>query len=456
MIDISVRESIFARIAGRLAAALAASARESFCFRLLLQSRILSFLTRYMPLVSGILTGLLFIIPHSLFNNLYSLLVLLALTGLLLLSVLNGEVGKIRLPRLGWYAALYWLLVLLGWLTSRNPSLSLRFFLFHLTAFLALIVTLSVLKDKRSVKTFLAPLLAAVSFSGLYGLLQSMTGIDIVWAQVDIVLNTSMPGRIFAFFDNPNTFAGILVLTLPFFAALFFSASSSLGKRIAFLAALPPAVALVLTFSRSGWMAFGLAVVVFFYFTVRWVVPLVFAAAIAALPFLPSTITDRLFSTFTGTDTSILYRTFVSDTYHPVISDYWLTGSGLGNDVLLEYLLDYYDARPHLDVVWWRIAPHTHSLYLQLWAEIGIVGVASFCGMMISHIKRCAATLFTATRKNFVTAAGLAGIAGILLMGYADYIWFYPRVLLLFWTVTGVTLASLRVEQEEQISLSAD
>ncbi|MCL2003779.1 MAG: O-antigen ligase family protein [Oscillospiraceae bacterium] len=449
MRDAAFEQSVLCRFAGRVWSRFLAKAGESVILRLLLGSRMLTFLTRHMPVVSGISVGLLFIVPHGLFNNLYSFLVMLALTVLLLLGALNGNVKGFAMHRMGWYAAAFWLMVLIGALTSISVGLSLRFLIFHCTAFLTLVITRSVLTDRRALTRFVAVLLSAITAGGLYGLLQSVAGVNIVLSQVDLRRFIGMPGRIYAFFDNPNNFAGILVLTLPFFAALFFSAQTRLGRRAAFLGALPPAVALVLTFSRSGWMAFGLSVVVFFYFTYRWAVPLIFAAALLAAPLLPSTITDRFFSIFAG-DSSISYRTFVSDTYRPIVSSNWALGSGLGSEVVYESLLEYYERFPWLNIVWWRVAPHAHNLYLQLWAELGIVGVASFCGMMITFLKKSVKTLFNSARKNFIAAAGMAGVAGSLLIGFAEYIWFYPRAHLLFWLVVGVTLSAFRLQEEPE------
>jgi O-antigen ligase len=422
--------------------------KNSVIISALSKSVILSFLMRRMPLVSGCVFGLLLAVPHNRFNNEYSLIAVLFLSCLLLSGITSGRVKSPGALRLGWFTVLYWVIVLAAGLTSLDFALSLRFMLFHLTAFLALVITYSVLGsgEKNSWRNFITPVLVSVTLGGLYGLLQSRRGVAVVASQVDVITNNSMPGRIYAFYDNPNNFAGILVLTLPFFAALFFTAKTQLGKRAVLIAALPPVMALLLTFSRSGWMAFGFALVIFFYFTYRWVVPVIFAGAFAAfaLPVLPSTITDRIISTFTGSDSSISYRSFVSETYMSLIKTHWFSGMGPGSDVVRENVTAYYTTKEHYEILWWQIASHAHSLYLQLWAEIGIVGVAAFCAMMIFLLKKTVVTVATSAQKNFFAAAGLASLAGILLMGYAEYIWFYPRVQLLFWIVVGITISSIR------------
>jgi O-antigen ligase len=446
MLRAAAKDSYILRLAGRLQARLTVSARDSLFFRLLLSSRITAWLAGRLPLTAGVSVGILFIIPHNYFNNFYSLLIMIFLIVLLFISAMRGQ--EIKLPRMSGYAAVYWLMVAAALLNSRSFNLSLRFFLFHLTAFLALIVIQSVYTDKRSLARLAVPLMAAVSVSGLYGLLQSVMGVEIDISQVDMALNENMPGRVFSFYENPNNFAAILVLTLPLFAAFFFSAGSMMMRRLAALSALPPAMALVLTFSRSGWLAFGLAMVIFFFFTYRWVVPLLLAAALAAAPLLPVSIRERLLSTFTGTDSSILYRSSIREAAYPVLRGNWLFGMGLGADSVRDEILSYYRANPHAGSR--LVAAHMHHLYLQLWVELGILGAASFCGAMLVLLKRGAAALFAPVKKNFILAAGLSGIAGALLMGFAEFIFFYPRVLLLFWVIAGITTAALRAGQAEQ------
>jgi O-antigen ligase len=426
----------------RLIGSAAKSIRGSLTARLILNSAILNKITSNMPLIGGIAAGLLFIMPHSIFNNLYSLIAVSVLTVLLFLGIRQGHIPKAAFPRLGWCAVLFWAVVAISAVTSPSVTLSLRSLLFHLTAFLMLIIIASTVTRPRALRDFLVPLLGAVSLSGVYGLVQSVTGVEVVQSQVDDGLFADMPGRIYSFYENPNNFAEIIVLTLPFFAAMFFAAKTSTGRRAAFLGAIPPAVALVLTFSRSGWLAFGLAIAVFFFFTYRRVVPFLFLAALIVLPLLPATISERFFSTFAGEDSSILYRARIRDIYQPALRGNWLFGMGLGSDTARDGVIAY-NQTAGIRVEEWRVAPHMHHQFLQIWVEMGILGAASFIGLLYAFFRRCVSSLFAPAEKNFIAAAGLAGLAGILLMGFAEYIWFYPRVQLLFWIVIGVTLAAL-------------
>ena len=48
---------------------------------------------------------------------------------------------------------------------------------------------------------------------------------------VDLSASPDTPGRVDSFFNNPNTFAQILVLLLPLSCALFLSATAGGGPR---------------------------------------------------------------------------------------------------------------------------------------------------------------------------------------------------------------------------------
>lgn len=456
--DNALRESYFARAAGRAWAWFCRNATHSAFFSALSGSRIVMWMCHHLSLVTAGCIALLYVVPHAYFNNQYSFFIMLLLSGLLLVAAVNGFVPGIAVHRMGLYALVFGLCVVFGFVFSLSVSQSLRFFLFYVTAFLGLLLTRSVLHTRRDLLTFILVILGAVELSALYGLYQSFAGVEVKLSQVDLALNAGMPGRIFSFFENPNNYAEVLVLTLPFFAALFFIAKTKLQKYAVALSAVLPLLCLVLTYSRTSWMAFAAALVVFFYFTYRWVVPLLFVGGFAAFPLLPFSIRQRILSIFAGTDSSILYRATIREQYYPMVHEYWKTGMGLGSDIVKNTVIAYYEERPELGVLYWQVAPHAHNLFLQIWSELGIIGAASFCGACIAFVRKSVTTLFHTTQRNFLAAAGFAGILGTLIVGFGEYIWFYPRVMLLFWLVTGVTLSALRLgtDTDDSISGAAD
>ncbi|MBR2490934.1 MAG: hypothetical protein IKB65_05570 [Ruminiclostridium sp.] len=50
---------------------------------------------------------------------------------------------------------------------------------------------------------------------------------------------------------------------------------------------------------------------------------------------------------------------------------------------------------------------------------------------------------------------GTSAILGCLLCGMADYLWNYPRVMLIFWFVCAVVLAGVRLAGREESDIPA-
>ena len=44
--------------------------------------------------------------------------------------------------------------------------------------------------------------------------------------------------------------------------------------------------------------------------------------------------------------------------------------------------------------------------------------------------------------------AGVSSLAGILVVGIGEYVWYYPRVMVIFWIITGLLLASLNLTED--------
>ena len=63
---------------------------------------------------------------------------------------------------------------------------------------------------------------------------------------------------------------------------------------------------------------------------------------------------------------------------------------------------------------------------------------------------------FTAMREkgnaglNNILAASLAAISGLLVIGFVEHVWFFKRILLLFWIIAAILYAALNLARKEQ------
>jgi len=98
------------------------------------------------------------------------------------------------------------------------------------------------------------------------------------------------------------------------------------------------------------------------------------------------------------------------------------------------------------------VAPHTHMQFMEMLAELGILGLLSLLWYSISLSRRTAVSAAgSACRKmRNVLCAAAASMAGITAIGFVEYTWFYPRVQLAFFIAAGIAMAAVHIAGKEQ------
>ncbi len=99
-----------------------------------------------------------------------------------------------------------------------------------------------------------------------------------------------------------------------------------------------------------------------------------------------------------------------------VIKGHLLTGVGPGNFNL-------------------KISRYAHNSYLQIWAEMGILGLFSFLWIVYSAVKPCF--------KNQAVDL-LAASAVFLIHNFLDFTFFLPEVVFIWWVILGLLVAQCR------------
>jgi O-antigen ligase len=395
----------------------------------------------YMPLAFGLCTSILFLIPHSQFNNIYSLGVMAVFLLIFMLCILAGHYSGFKIRRVGLFYIIFGIMVFHSY--TRAPIIGERILFFYLTAFLMILIIQGVINSRRALYTFICVILSVITASGIYGIYQRIVGIPVRSAQIDFHVNINMPGRAFSFYDNPNQFAQILLMTLPLYIAMFYISKSTKHKVIIFLSALPPAMAMLLTYSRSGWGALAAALLIFFLVASPKILPAIFIAGAAMLPLIPATVLNRALTVFRGGDSSTQFRDYIKEMVAPILQNNWIRGTGLGHETIREAIRVYY---PEIDLPTWAIPAHTHNIYLQVLIEMGIFGALAAGLALLAFFVTCIGGLIKSpARDRFIIAAGMGSIAGMLIMGMVEHIWFYPRVMLMFWMTVSIALTAVRL-----------
>jgi O-antigen ligase len=212
--------------------------------------------------------------------------------------------------------------------------------------------------------------------------------------------------------------------------------------------ALPALVALVWTGARMAWIAFAGSVLLYAFFKNKKLIPVFIVLGLMCIPVIPQSIYRRLLS-INLNDTSISYRFDIYKTVLPMLKDVWTTGVGLGTDTFMKICDTYF-------LYTKKVPPHAHNIFLQIWLEIGLAGIIAFVWFIVRIVKKCIINICDKSDKfiNNILIAAVAGTAGILFMGLSEYIWYYPRVMIVFWTVIGVVLAALSISNRKREGIS--
>ena len=430
---LSFAAAVFRRLSSACGSSLSARLAEG--------SEILSFDTLF-----GLFFLLMYALPHRFWNN---RLLLAGAVFLFVCTVFRAASGRIRpLEKRG--EGLCFLLFAASLVISLIPSLdrmdSLRVLSFFAAAFMLMRCAQGQAEDKGSLRNLLGWIYAAVILLSAFALLQRIAGIENSASQTDLLLNAGLPGRVFSSLENPNNFAEFLVIFTPLCAAFAAGAEKELSRVLLSAGLALPCMAMIMTYSRSGWLSAALAVLVYAYLTNRRLLPLLVILAAAALPFLPSGVLLRLSNLFNPADTSADYRVRIWSSVLRLLSDQrrFISGIGLGTATLAQQIWLFADDYVLSGIV------HSQTLYLELPLETGLLGTVSCLLMLGTSSVRAVCVSFRCADadKKRVLAACAASMAGMALFGVFEYIWFYPRILAAFFILFGIMRGVLRVSEE--------
>lgn len=196
-----------------------------------------------------------------------------------------------------------------------------------------------------------------------------------------------MPGRVESYFDNPNTFAEVLILLLPLVLALILCSKRGISRVTACGVFAVGVLALGMTYSRASWVGMACAMVVLVFLWKPKLIPAFAVLCVVMVPFLPDTIWHRVLTIFNPADTSTASRIPLYQAALEVIRTSPVSGAGLGTAAVQDYISDFNLYHAEAPFV------HAHNFYLQVWIEAGLLGFLGFVGSMLWNIKKAARTV---------------------------------------------------------------
>lgn len=394
------------------------------------------------PIAVGWLMLLLMNIPYENWNNAYSLI------GYVLLFMLTVAAGMRRrslrfdVAAVGPYPVCFLFAVCLAWPLSCVPSESFRFLYYHAACTLCVLVIVSTVEREGQLERLAGFGCLGMLGTAIYAVYQRIQGVEVSASTVDLTVNAGMPGRVYSFYDNSNAYASILVLLIPVGIALLFGAKHKRYRIIGLVSAGFGALALIMTYSRACWLGLIAAAVVFVFLWKRKLLPLFIVAGIIAIPFLPSSVLNRFLTIFNSNDSSISSRVPIYQAAIRLVKLRPVTGAGLGTAAVQTAVEAYGIYEGNFDFV------HTHNTFLQIWVETGLLGIVAFVASMFHSVKMGAKAVLRGIAPKavrMVILGTVSGLAGSMVCGLADYLWSYPRVMLIFWFVIALLFAGIKL-----------
>jgi len=217
--------------------------------------------------------------------------------------------------------------------------------------------------------------------------------------------------RIFFPFITPNTLAGYLILIAPLTLIIK-------GKE-KWLALVTIFFAILLTKSVGALLSLMAGVGFYLYLKkkITWKKIVLLAALLAILIFVAilrqSAIKEYMQPIF-----SLSRRVLYWKDACKIILSHFFTGVGIGN----------------FNLVFSRYA---HNSYLQLWAEAGFFGIASFLWLLVAIFKTSLQNLNNSPHKKEITYLAVASFI-FLIHNLMDFTFFLPEVGMMWWVILGL------------------
>ena len=386
----------------------------------------------------------IFICPHEMWNNAYGLIFAVVVSLMYLISVAKGKKFGVCAHRIWLPFILFIFAVVFSVVFSYAISDSIRVLMFFITSFILCTVVYGMVYDREKFDKICGLILLSLVVTGIIAVVQKIVGVKVDHLLTDIKLNGDM-GRVYSTWANPNNYAEFLILFFPFCFAFAVTREEKQKRKIALFALVIPFLALLFTYSRSGWLGFAVTAITFIaLYNKKMLVPVI-CIGVLMLPLLPSSVLNRIMTIGDLSDTSSSYRITIWTGAMKLISSLGYKGTGLGPESFKIWYSSF--AEPMA-----KDAPHTHMLFMEVYAEMGLLGIITFAALILSLIGgSCkAAKRVKEGKLKLYTMAAASSMMGILTIGFAEYVWFYPRVMFAFFVVIGLAMAAVKLANQEK------
>ena len=296
---------------------------------------------------------------------------------------------------------------------------------------------------------------------GIYGIFQ-YNGIDFsFWAPI------GGRNKIFGLSGNVGYFAGYIILPLSLAISLFLVAKNRNRKILLLIGILLMGTTLIVSLARSSYAAFGLSLIFMFLLFLlargkRFIIDnrkififlLIVIILTVSLFIIPtslskpgttiSQIKGRISITILENKFSSGRRIAIGKFTEMMIKDRPILGSGIGTYKYntFRYQAKFFEQGDNRSIYPYGVADRAHNEYLQLWAELGTIGLAIFLWIIIVYFNY--GIRYLKREKDEQKQGIMIGMMGAVVAFLVDCFFWFPlhlsANLSLLWLFIGLTM----------------
>jgi O-antigen ligase len=267
------------------------------------------------------------------------------------------------------------------------------------------------------------------------------------------ILNFSLVYRFAYPLDHANTAGYLFSMSIPLCLVILLSGGKWL-QRLAIPSLIIQGIALILTFSRAAWIASCASLATVGVAEKRLRILVLIPAAVGLLTFAGSSeLRERLWSlAYASQDPFVVYRAdvmvnaFLVGVHNPVF------GAGYGRDHLRIAL-----KREHPEFDPGGFVGHSHNLYSELAAGIGVVGLAIFIAVLASAgiqlIRRIAAQSHSESER-YADLGLLGALISFVIAALGDVPFYHHEPRIFFFTLLALICLRSRLSSGSQSFVS--
>lgn len=154
----------------------------------------------------------MFVMPQEYWNNMYSLVFAVIALLLFWIAGVRDETKRLSLCGLGGWTVVFFAVTLASTFWSLDFGTSIRYMAFWITSFIVVAVLVSLVKNERQLIAVVSCMAIGLLVASGYAVMQRAGGLEASEVLSDMSLNEGMPGRVYSFFENPNSFANVQTL----------------------------------------------------------------------------------------------------------------------------------------------------------------------------------------------------------------------------------------------------